>query len=134
MTFIDPSEAMTNARGMVGRNTPAVSASLPSRLRVLKFDGIAPMANRKFPPWASVAGSCGLMSLADPTSALPPADGAERWPDEQPATTSVAVIPTASRRNVAVKRRGAGECVSVRRMFTALMLAAIRIRLGDSGE
>ena len=59
LTFIEPSAAMTNARGMVARSIEPVSASLPSMLRVLKFDGNDESASRRLPPFCKVAGSWG---------------------------------------------------------------------------
>ena len=56
---------MTNARGMVARSSEPVSASFPSMLRVLKFDGNDDSASRRLPPVRRVDRSWGLMSLVE---------------------------------------------------------------------
>lgn len=86
------------------------------------------------PPLRSVDGSCGLMSLVVPTSALPPAEGTSCLPEEQPDRTTATAVPAASRRIIAL--RGPDECdfASARQKVTETMLAAGRIWLRNSGQ
>src|ERR1700738_3147219 len=78
---------MTNAFGKVALSIPAVSALLPSMCRMLKLGGKSLSDNRRSPPWRSVAGFCGLMSLLVPSEAFPEADGVNEAPAEHPDNT-----------------------------------------------
>src|ERR1700754_3446648 len=79
------------------------SAWFPSICNELKFDGYSVSANRRLPPWRSVEGSCGLMSLVLPTSALPSAGGASWLPPEQPVTVRPATRAAAARRRSIIR-------------------------------
>ena len=88
LTFIEPSAAITNARGMVARSIEPVSASLPSMLRVLKFDGKPLSGSRRLPPWRRSDTGCGLMSAVLPNSEVPPTGGGVVVPPEQPVNAN----------------------------------------------
>src|SRR4051812_3269246 len=93
---------MTNAFGRVALSIPAVSALLPSMCRMLKLGGKSLSASRRSPPWRSVAGFCGLMSLLVPSEAFPEAEcvneAAAEHPDNIRAPTSRALtIPRTPR-------------------------------------
>ncbi len=118
---------MTNARGIVGRSIEPVSASLPSMLSVFQFDGNDDSARRRLPPFFCrvAGGSCGLMSLVEPSSALPPADGTSRLPLEHPPATTRLATTASTAIRPALRR--------INRV-TQLMLTARGIRLRDSGQ
>src|SRR5690242_19450255 len=85
---------------MVGLMMVPTSPVLPSICCELKLAGNSVSGNRRLPPFCSVAGSCALISLVAPTSALPPAGGTSCLPPEHAARARAATRATTAKRRI----------------------------------